>query len=207
MSTQTVHLSRMVYRVPPNVRAVQGDTGRTLKMVIDDETLASGMEASLCFQRPNGTECDVVATLVLADNAFTADMTQGLTRSGTVRAKLSVLHQGKKVSTFAFNILVQDDISGELTPEQRSSVQDAENAAVAANNAAGNASTAATNANAAKDAASSAAQAALNAAIAAMTYSGGYVYLTDLRTNKQYAMGFMVTAAGEPACEFTEVEV
>lgn len=206
MSVQVVHLSRTEYRIPPNVRAVQGDDGRTIKMIIDDETLASGMTAMLCFQRPNGTEYDVAATLVLADNAFTADMTQGLTQAGNVKAQLSVTQSGKHVSTFLFYIIVQPSVSGEVTQERYSTIQDAEHAANAANLAAAAANTAAGSANTASSAANAAANAANAAAAAAMTYSGGYVYLTDLRTNKQYAMGFKVTAAGEPACEFTEVE-
>lgn len=197
--TQTVHLSRSVYRIPPNVRAVQGDTGRILKMVIDDETLASGMVATLCFQRPDGTEYDAAATLELADNAFTAELTQGLTQAGTVKAKLSVLYQDKTVSTFLFFILVQDDISGEITQEEYASVQDAENAAKAAN-------LAAEAANSAADAANPAADAANAAAALALSYAGGYVYLTDGRDNKQYAMGFRITANGEPAIMLTEVE-
>lgn len=168
-------------------------------MVIDDETLASGMVATLCFQRPDGTEYDAAATLELADNAFTAELTQGLTQAGTVKAKLSVLYQDKTVSTFLFFILVQDDISGEITQEEYASVQDAENAARAAN-------LAAEAANSAADAANPAADAANAAAALALSYAGGYVYLTDGRDNKQYAMGFRITANGEPAIMLTEVE-
>ena len=114
MSEQTVHLSRIIKRIPPTVHAVQGDTGRTLRMIIDDEILAAGTTAELCFIRPNGTEYDAACTLDLSSNSFTADMTQGLTQSGVVRAELAGYLSGKKVSSFRFFLEVQASESGDI---------------------------------------------------------------------------------------------
>jgi len=213
MSVQEVRLSRIVYRIPLTARAVQGDTGRQLKMIIEDETLVSGCVATLCFQRPDGTEYDAEATLVLADNAFTADLTQGLTQEGLVKCQLSVLQSSLTVSTYLFFLEVQKKVSGPITEEEYATVQDAENAAVlanqaaeAANSAATTASDAASAADTAKTAANNAAQAANDAAERAAAYAGGSLDLTDMRDGKQYAVAFVVTANGEPKIIGTEVE-
>lgn len=217
MSVQEVHLSRTVYRIPPTVRAVQGDTGRTLKMIIDDEELASGMTGVLCFERPDGTEYDAECTLALSDNAFTAPLVQGITQAGRVKAQLSAIQSEAIVSSFLFYIEVQASVSGEITEEEYSTVQDAVTAADAAasaantaassaNGAASLANTAASDANTAKTAADEAAAAANHAAEVAMTYSGGYIQLVDLRDDAHYRVGLSITTDGYPSITLTEIE-
>ena len=218
MSVQIVHLSRTNYQIPPTVHAVQGDTGRELWMYIDNEGLtAANTAATLCFQRPDGTEYDAECTVVASASEvsyFKANLTQGLTQAGRVKAQLSVTQSGTHVSTYTFYLDVQENISGDITEEQYATVQDAENAAALARTSASQADTAKISANNAAQSANTAAQAANTAAAGAnaaaeraLTYSGGYVVMTDVRTGKQYDIGFKVTADGEPAIEFTEREI
>lgn len=117
MPTQTtiVHLTRG--GVWPIIHAVQNDTGRTVKLVIDDMVLASGSSGRLYFNRPDNSKYSTPATLVLADNAFTADLTQGLTRYGNVECQLKITSSGDVVSTLTFIINVEKDV-GSATVEQ-----------------------------------------------------------------------------------------
>ena len=111
MPTQTtiVHLTRG--GVWPIIHAVQNDTGRTVKMVLDDMALAAGSSGRLYFSRPDHSKYSTPATLVLADNSFTADLTQGLTRYGKVECQLKITSSGDVVSTLTFIINVEKDVN------------------------------------------------------------------------------------------------
>lgn len=110
--TQVIHLTQDKHEPVQIAYAVQNDTGRTLEMVIDDETLASGSTGVLSFRRSDGSAYNQSATLALADNAFTADITQGCTQSGTTECQLKVTASSKKVSSYTFLINVQEDVYG-----------------------------------------------------------------------------------------------
>ena len=213
MSEQTVHLSRLTKRIPPTVNAVQGDTGRELVMILDDEDVDAGMVATVAYLRPDSTEYDAECTTEEELNGFRADLTQALTQAGVVWAQLSVVKSGKTVCSFRFYVDVQGNISGEITEEQYATVQDVENAAVLANRAAAaaasateNANEAAGNANEKAGEADTATQTALDAATAAAAFSGGHVHLVDMRTSTEYEMAFVVKASGDPAIVLEEVE-
>lgn len=110
--TQEIHLTQDSYKLPPVVHAVQNDTGRTLKMIIDDETLGGSDTGELCFLRPDGSAYNATATLVLADNAFTCAATQGCTQSGATKCQLKVTSSSKVVSSYTFLLMVQPDVYG-----------------------------------------------------------------------------------------------
>ena len=110
--TQEIHLTQDGYKLPPVVHAVQNDTGRTLKMIIDDETLGGSDTGELCFLRSDGSAYNATATLVLADNAFTCAATQGCTQSGTTECQLKVTASSKVVSSYTFLLMVQPDVYG-----------------------------------------------------------------------------------------------
>lgn len=116
--TQEIHLTQDSYKLPPVIHAVQNDSGRTVKMYIDDETLAPGSTGKLYFQRADISYYNVTATLVLADNAFTADITQALTQPGPTQCQLRVTSSSKVVSTFTFIVEVQPAVNGVPSEEQ-----------------------------------------------------------------------------------------
>ena len=52
---QTVHLSMANFKSAPVVPAVQNDSDRQVKMIIDDYTLTSGLTGKIAFERSDGT--------------------------------------------------------------------------------------------------------------------------------------------------------
>lgn len=109
-ATQTVYLNQTEYRVPPVIHAVQNDTGRKVKMVIQDQVLPSGSTATLNFMRSDKSHYSVTCeAFVSADNSFTAEIDQALTQAGITECQLKV---SGIVSTFTFIIDVQPDVSG-----------------------------------------------------------------------------------------------
>ena len=123
---QEVHLTQDKKRIAPVVYAVQNDTGRDLKMVVDDETLVAGMTGKLAFERPDGTYYEASGTLDTATNSFTAEEDQALTKAGTVRCQLKVYDAlDDLVSSFFFSISVEPDASGSLTEQEGWTVKEA----------------------------------------------------------------------------------
>lgn len=114
---QTVHLSMANFKSAPVVPAVQNDTDRQVKMIIDDYTLTSGLTGKIAFERSDGTHYETAAELVLADNAFTADIDQALTQPGRTMVQLKVTDT-LTVSSFSFVIFVEADNSGTVTPQE-----------------------------------------------------------------------------------------
>lgn len=215
MSIQTVHLSRLKYSIPPIVHMVQADTGRNLKIIIDDETISSGSVGILCFERPDGTEYDESTAFSPSDNSFTANCTQGLTVDGKVRAMLKCTDSSGGVSTYAFYIDVQRSPSAEIEEQEVSTVQtaillaeaakaEAEAAAETADAAAETAGNAANNANNAAETANTAADAA-NAAAKAATVVTGPFFILDERTAKTYNCSIAIQTSGKPVMLYDEV--
>lgn len=123
---QEVHLTQDKKRIAPVVYAVQNDTGRDLKMVVDDETLVAGMTGKLAFERPDGTYYEASGTLDTATNSFTAEEDQALTKAGTVRCQLKVYDAfDDLVSSFFFSISVEPDASGAPTEQEGWTIKDA----------------------------------------------------------------------------------
>ena len=114
---QTVHLSMANFKSAPVVPAVQNDTDRQVKMIIDDYTLTSGLTGKIAFERSDGTHYETAAELVLAYNAFTADIDQALTQPGRTMVQLKVTDT-LTVSSFSFVIFVEADNSGTVTPQE-----------------------------------------------------------------------------------------
>lgn len=114
---QTVHLSMANFKSAPVVPAVQNDSDRQVKMIIDDYTLTSGLTGKIAFERSDGTHYETAAELVLADNAFVADIDQALTQPGRTMVQLKVTDT-LTVSTFSFVIFVEADNSGTVTPQE-----------------------------------------------------------------------------------------
>lgn len=110
--TQTIHLTQHQREPFPIIDAVQNDTGRSVKMIIDDVTLTSGNTGALYFKRADNSYYNVSATLSTSDNSFTADLTQGLTQPGTTECQLRVTASSKAVSTFTFLVRVQPAVDG-----------------------------------------------------------------------------------------------
>ena len=114
---QTVHLSMANFKSAPVVPAVQNDTDRQVKMIIDDYTLTSGLTGKIAFERSDGTHYETAAELVLADNAFTVDIDQALTQPGRTMVQLKVTDT-LTVSSFSFVIFVEADNGGTVTPQE-----------------------------------------------------------------------------------------
>lgn len=125
---QTVHLNMATYKSAPVVPAVQNDTDRQVKMIIDDFVLDADMTGEIAFQRSDGTYYTESATIDLADNSFTASIDQALTCPGRTLVHLKVTDTNV-VSTFQFVIYVEPDTSGVVSPQEGISLQDAIDAA------------------------------------------------------------------------------
>lgn len=108
---QTIHLRVADNGIPQSIDAVQGDTDRSIKMIIDDMTLTSGLTGKIAFRRPDDTHYEADATLDVSTNSFTASLDQALTCAGKVDVQLKITDTNV-VSTFAFAIIVEKDASG-----------------------------------------------------------------------------------------------
>lgn len=126
---QTIHVSVDQYKLPAAIHAVQNDSGRTIKMVVDDMTLTAGMTGKLSFRRSSGTYYELSATLDTATNSFSAELDQALTSPGTTHCQLKVTSSGELVSSFDFDVFVEEDRSGTVTPEEGISISQAVEAA------------------------------------------------------------------------------
>ena len=129
---QTVHLNMASYKSAPVVPAVQNDTDRQVKMIIDDFVLDADMTGKIAFQRSDGTFYEENATLDTGTNSFTAGLDQALTCAGKTLVQLKITDTDM-VSTFTFYVIVEEDTSGTVSPQEGISltqaVQDAEDAA------------------------------------------------------------------------------
>ena len=112
MIIQRITLSADRRITPPVLYAVQHDTGRTLTFVPGDFQIPAGATATLHGELPDFTGLDNEAEI--SGQTVTADPTELLTQAGTVKAQIEI-DDGKTVTTFAFLIIVQEDITGGAT--------------------------------------------------------------------------------------------
>lgn len=122
MSIQTIRLTQTEFKIPNTIHAVQNDTGRQIRMILDDFTVASGDVGELAFRRADDTFFAVSATLETSTNSFLADMTQALTCPGNTYCQLKVTRSSKVVGTFAFDIAVQEDAAGVVSPTSQEGI-------------------------------------------------------------------------------------
>ena len=114
---QTITVSQKNHRVFPVVYAPCGDTGRRLKIIIDDVEYASGVTGEVHFIRGDGSYYHMAATFDSEDNSFELDMTQMLTREGITKAQLKVTSSGVVVSTYTFRVDVEKSPDGVPTEQ------------------------------------------------------------------------------------------
>ena len=111
--TQVIHLKQETFGLPPIIHMVQGDTGRTLKMIIDDGELPASPTATLYWMRSDLSHYSVNAWYDSDDNSFTADVSQALTQPHNTQCQLKVKDTNNLVvSTYTFIIHVQADVDG-----------------------------------------------------------------------------------------------
>lgn len=130
------------------VRAVQGDTGRTLTIYIADMEIPAGSTANFYALKPSGSYVQKAATLL--NGAIMLDLdNQILAEEGEVKAQVEVECSGENVKTFKFIIAVDGSLAGDwpesnndvtfldaLKNEMEEAVANAEQAAALANAAA-----------------------------------------------------------------------
>lgn len=121
---QEITLTQNTFKLFPTVYAVQNDTGRELKMIIQDQTLLLGDTGAVAVQRSDGSYYTIAATLNVLDNAFTADISQALTQPGRTLCQLKVTRSGLVVSSYTFAIMVQPSTDGVPAEQLGISAQD-----------------------------------------------------------------------------------
>ena len=113
-----IHLKQGTFDLFPPVYAVQNDTGRTLKMIVDDVTYSNTDTGNLYFRRSDGSYYNVSTTFDSTDNSFEADISQALTQPGITQCQLKVSDTNDiVVSTYTFVIVVQESADG--VPQQQ----------------------------------------------------------------------------------------
>lgn len=126
-----IHLKQGTFDLFPPVYAVQNDTGRTLKMIVDDVTFSNTDTGNLYFRRSDGSYYNVTTTFDSNDNSFEADITQALTQPGITQCQLKVTDTNDLVvSTYTFVIMVQ--LSADGVPTEQLGVSPEELIAAAA---------------------------------------------------------------------------
>lgn len=127
---QTINLTQNNFKMPPVVYMVQNDTGRSLKMILDDVTLAGTETGAVAIRRSDGSYYTITATLVAADNAFTIEADQALTQPGKTECQLKVTDSNNDViSSYTFAIMVQPSTDGVPEEQLGYSIQDLMDAA------------------------------------------------------------------------------
>lgn len=108
------------YGVPPIVNMVQEDTGRTLVCELADYQVTGSEGVALMCVRPDGTAYSYAGTASASDNTtlFDLDVAGGaLSQAGLVASRVIMTIGTDIVSTFKFNIKVEEEIGGEATPD------------------------------------------------------------------------------------------
>lgn len=115
---QTINLNQNSFRLFPTIYMVQNDTGRELKMILDDVTLAGTETGAVAIKRSDGSYYTIPATIVTGENAFTADMSQALTQPRQTECQLKVTASDDSIiSSYTFCIMVQPSTDG-ISEEQ-----------------------------------------------------------------------------------------
>lgn len=127
---QTINLTQNNFKMSPVVYMVQNDTGRELKMILDDVTLDGTETGAVAIKRSDGSYYTITATLVAADNAFTIDADQALTQPGKTECQLKVTDSNNDViSSYTFIIMIQPSTDGVPEEQLGYSIQDLMDAA------------------------------------------------------------------------------
>ena len=131
--TQTVHLKVADRGITQTIHAVQNDTGRNLKVILDDYTITQYTLPRFSFKRSDGTFYDVAADVVdSSTNSITVGLDQALTCAGQTLAQFKIMDQSDGnsiVTTFDLVIMVEPDRSGSVTAQEGLSITDALNGA------------------------------------------------------------------------------
>lgn len=116
---QDIYLSMDRNGAVPRMEAVQGDTGRSVLCRFADFALVSGDTAACWFERPNGTLFTQGGTVDATEQTVTVALVENgpLTQAGKVKAQLEITRSGSVVSSFVFEIYVEEKISGAATQE------------------------------------------------------------------------------------------
>lgn len=125
MLNQRIKVSSSTYLAPPIVNMVQNDSGRILVCEPFDYQITGAETATLICRRPDDTIFTYTGTVNAADNDVSIPMaTEGgaLTQVGDVDAELILTASGFTITSFKITIRVQEDISGEATPEEKTFV-------------------------------------------------------------------------------------
>ena len=70
---QTINLNQNSFRLFPTIYMVQNDTGRSLKMILDDVTLDGTETGAVAIKRSDGSYYTITATIDATNNAFDAE--------------------------------------------------------------------------------------------------------------------------------------
>lgn len=116
---QDIYLSMDRNGAVPRMEAVQGDTGRSVLCRFADFSLVSGDTAACWFERPNGTRFTQSGIVDATEQTVTVNLVENgpLTQAGRVKAQLEITRSGSIVSSFVFEIYVEEKISGAATQE------------------------------------------------------------------------------------------
>lgn len=123
--TKSVDIRLDDRRVIPPIYAVQGETGRQVKISLltaeGQWVIPANASALVRFRKPDGT-CGVYNALPdgskaysITGNTLTIQLApQMLTVAGTTMVQVSIVSDGTSVSTFAMSLCVQADVSAEV---------------------------------------------------------------------------------------------
>ena len=109
---QEVRLRAATYGIPPIVHMVQGDNGRSLKMILEDFEVEDYYDCVLAIHRPDDSYYEIEALAIPTGNYVSAPAYQALTRPGKVECQLKVSMPGMLISTFDFVIMVHESVVG-----------------------------------------------------------------------------------------------
>lgn len=157
MIEKTLELNLQNKTLLRRIHAVQADSGRTLKCIIADGTLPSGVTARIYARKPSGKE--VYNDCTIDGNAVVATLTtQLLAEIGNVPCQIEIsMSDADKVTTFKFEIVVEESLVADSAIESSNEYSSLEKLVQSANTATAKANTATTNANKAASSANSAA--------------------------------------------------
>lgn len=109
---QEVRLRAATYGIPPIVHMVQGDNGRSLKMILEDFEVEDYYDCVVAIHRPDDSYYEIEGMAIPAGNYVSAPAYQAITRPGKVECQLKVSMPGMLISTFDFVIMVHESVVG-----------------------------------------------------------------------------------------------
>lgn len=109
---QEVRLKAATYGIPPIVHMVQGDNGRSLKMILEDFEVEDYYDCVVAIHRPDDSYYEIEGLAIPAGNYVSAPAYQAITRPGKVECQLKISMPGMLISTFDFVIMVHESVVG-----------------------------------------------------------------------------------------------